>query len=341
MSCVWLSIPLLVGAVTPAPCHALPDSLYHETRPAMGTTVEVYLYAPDRVRAAALIEAAFAEIERVEAALSNYRRTSEISRINRTAGREPVVTDPEVFGLVGWALDYSRRTGGAFDITVGPLVRAWGFFRGNGHYPTPDELAEARASVGWHQVVLDDELRTIRFRTRGAELDLGGIGKGYALDRAVRVLRRLGVTAALLGAGQSSYYAIGAPPDAEGWRVVVADPYHPERALSTVWLRDRSLSTSGNAQKFFELGGRRYSHIIDPRTGEPAAGMMQVTVMAGTATESDALATALFVLGPERAADVLARYDAVAALLVGGKETGGRVVALEWDGSLAEREATR
>jgi thiamine biosynthesis lipoprotein len=252
-----------------------------------------------------------------------------------------VVTDPEVFGLIDQALDYSRRTDGAFDITVGALVRAWGFFRDDGRYPSPDELAEARAAVGWQHVALDDTTRSIRFLMRGIELDLGGIGKGFALDCAARILRRHGVTAALLGAGQSSYYAVGVPPDAEGWRIVVPDPYDPARALSTIRLRDQSLSTSGTNQQFFELDGRRYSHIINPRTGEPATGVMQVTVTAGTATESDALATALFVLGPERAADVVAEYDAVAALLVGGNETDGRVVAVEWDGSLAEREATR
>jgi thiamine biosynthesis lipoprotein len=308
----------------------------------MGTTVDIYLYASGRTRAAALMEAAFAEIERVEAALSSHRPTSEISRINRTAARKPVVTDPEVFRLIRQAFDYSRRTDGAFDVTVGPLVEVWGFFRDDGRYPSADELAEARARVGWWHVMLNDELRSIRFRRRGIRLDLGGIGKGYALDRAARVLRRHGVTAALLGAGRSSYYAIGAPPEAAGWRLVVPDPYDPTETLSTVWLRNESLSTSGSNQQFFELDGRRYSHIIDPRTGEPAAGMMQVTVTAGTATDSDALATALFVLGPTCAAELIAESDGAAALLVAGNETEGRVVAVRWDGSpFYEREATR
>lgn len=330
-----LVVPLLVGGLASSPCHASPDSLYHETRPAMGTTVEVYLYARDRMRAAALIETAFEEIERVEAALSSYRPTSEISRINVTASRGPVVTDPEVFGLIEQALDYSRRTGGAFDITVGALVRTSGFFRDDVHYPSPDELAEARATVGWQHVALDRATRTIRFLTPGIELDLGGIGKGFALDRAARILRRHGVTAALLGAGRSSYYAIGAPPDAEGWPIVISSPRDPAQVLSTIRLHDRSLSTSGNAQKFFELDGKRYSHIIDPRTGEPSAGMLQVTVTAGTAAESDALATALFVLGPERAAALIGRGDEVAALLVTARETDDHVVAIAWAESVA------
>ena len=325
-----LSISLLLGGIVPSPGHASPDSLYHEARSAMGTTVEIYLYASARARAAELFEVTFQEIERVEEALSGYRPTSEISRINATAAREPVVTDPEVFGLLERALDYSRHTGGAFDITVGALVRAWGFFRNDGHYPTPEELARARAKVGWRQVALDRATRTIRFLTPGIELDLGGIGKGFALDRAARILQRSGVTAALLGAGQSSYYAIGAPPDTEGWRIVVPDPHDPAQALSTVWLRDRSLSTSGNAQKFFELDGTRYSHIIDPRTAEPSTGMLQVTVTARTAAESDALSTALFVVGPERAAQVVEPCDDVAALLVTEHEKHELVVAIEW-----------
>ena len=325
----------MVGGLVSHPCHASPDSLYHEVRPAMGTTVEIYLYAPGSERAAELFEAAFEEIERVEAALSHYRPTSEISRINTAAARGSVITDPEVFGLIQQALDYSRRSGGAFDITVGPLVRAWGFFRDDGHYPSPDELSAARAKVGWQKVAADSAARSIRFLTPGIELDLGGIGKGFALDHAARILQRHGVTAALLGVGQSSYLALGAPPDAEGWPVTVSCPSEPARALSTVRLRDRSLSTSGNDQKYFELDGQRYSHIIDPRTGQPTAGMMQVTVTALTATESDALSTALLVLGLERAADLIEETGGAAALLVVGYEGQHRVVAIGWTEELA------
>ncbi len=300
----------------------------------MGTTVEIHLYASTRERAAALFEAAFQEIERVEQALSTYRPTSEMSRINANAARGPVVTDPEVLTLLDEALDYSLRTDGAFDITVGALVNAWGFFRGHGRYPTADELSRALARVGWRNVILDRAARTVQFRKPGIALDLGGIGKGFALDRAALILRRHGVTAALLGAGQSSYFAIGAPPDTDGWRVVVPDPDDPRRSLSTVWLRDRSLSTSGNAQKSFEFDGKRYSHIIDPRTGEPVTGMTQVTVIARTALESDALATALFVLGADRATAVLDHVDDVAALLVTTRGTVDRVVAIAWGGSV-------
>jgi thiamine biosynthesis lipoprotein len=313
-----------------SPCSATPDTLYHEARPAMGTTVEVYLYAPNGARAAELLQAAFEEIERVEAALSNYRPTSELSRINAVAAVAPVTTDPEVFGLIERALDYSRHTQGAFDVTVGPLVKAWGFFDGTGRYPSDDELADARARSGWIHVDLDETTRSVRFLTPGLELDLGGIGKGWALDCAAETLRRHGVSAALLGAGQSTYYAVGAPPDAGGWPIRVTDPQDSTRTLSTALLRDQALSTSGSGGQSFQLGGRRYSHIIDPRTGHPVAGMSQVTVTAPTATEGDALSTAVFVLGPERAAELLRRMSGVAALLVMDIPSERRVLALDW-----------
>jgi thiamine biosynthesis lipoprotein len=320
-SCTLVSIP----------CAVAQDSLFQESRPAMGTTVEILLYASSRGRAAELLEAAFEEIERVEAALSSYRPTSEINRINTAAAQAPVVTDPEVFDLIANALDVSRRSDGAFDITVGALVRAWGFFRADGRFPSPDELASARAAVGWQGVVLDGEHRSIRFRAPGMALDLGGIGKGFALDRAAEILRRGGVTAALLGAGQSSHYAIGAPPSTAGWPIVVPNPHDPERPLSRVHLRDASLSTSGSGRQFFEYAGTRYSHVIDPRTGVPVTGMTQVTITARSATDSDALATALFVAGPARATGLLEQYGAGALMVTAAEPEAA--VPIAWIGS--------
>jgi len=320
------------------PCAVAQDSLFQESRPAMGTTVEILLYASSRVRAAELFEAAFEEIERVEATLSSYRPTSEISRLNALANGGRIVTDPEVFGLLARALDVSRRTDGAFDISVGALVRVWKRGRANGHLPPSAELEQAAAAVGWEHVVLDPATRSVHFLVPGLELDFGGIGKGYALDRAAALLRRAGVTAALLGAGRSSHYAIGAPPRTTGWPIVVPDPHDPERPLSNVHLRDGSLSTSGSGQQFFEYAGTRYSHIIDPRTGVPVTGMTQVTVTARSATDSDALATALFVAGPERAAGLLEHYDGVGALVVTAAGPDAAVVPIAWTGSPRPRD---
>ncbi|MGD2123424.1 MAG: FAD:protein FMN transferase [Gemmatimonadota bacterium] len=318
-----------------------PDSLYHFTRPVMGTDAEIYLYAESGEAASELFQAAFAEIEAAEDALSIYSPTSEISRINQNAGVEPVTTDPEVFHLIGLALDCSERTGGAFDITVGPLVEAWGFFRGGGRSPSPEELSAARANSGWKKVALDEGRRSVRFRVPGVELDLGGLGKGWALDRAARKLKGLGVEAALLGLGQSTYLAIGAPPDTEGWVVSIPDPRSSTEAISTIRLRDRALSTSGNAERYFVLDGRRLSHIIDPRTGRPAEGVEQVTVAALNATESDALSTALFVMGPQAARQLHEGDPGFQALMILDQGADQRTVRLGWPGPISNRTKER
>src|SRR5215510_6436161 len=187
----------------------------------MGTSFEIYLYAPNCERASELFEEAFGEIERVETVLSNYRSSSELSRINASAANGPVITDPEVFALLARAFDYSQRTDGAFDVTVGKLMKAWGFFRGAGRYPSNEELERAREQTGWQNVKLDKRTRSVYFLKGGIELDLGGIGKGYALDRVAALLREAGVTAALISSGSSSIFAIGAPPGKAGWLVRV------------------------------------------------------------------------------------------------------------------------
>lgn len=317
----WLLL-LLVGATAARGAIAGPppqgDSLFHEVRAAMGTTFDLFLYAPDAVQAEALAEAAFEEIERIEATFSTYRASSELSRINRLAGHEPVTTDPEVFGLLERARVYSAATGGAFDITVGALMKTWGFFRDEGRYPPPDTLARARTRTGWRHLLMDARGRTVAFAVAGLELDVGGIGKGYALDRVAALLRAHGVHAALIGSGTSSFVALGAPPGEPGWAVRVPLPFDREQTLSTVYLRDGALSTSGNYERFFDLDGRRYSHIIDPRTGVPADHVVQVTVVAPTGEASDALSTAVFVLGPGEGAALLADRPGTGALLVSG-----------------------
>jgi thiamine biosynthesis lipoprotein len=322
-------LPVLATCLPAASLRATQDSVYHDTHAAMGTRVEIFLQAPSAAQAAELFAAGFAEIDYVDATLSGYKANSEVSRINGTAARGAVTIDPELFGLFERAADYGRITNGAFDITVGPLAKAWGFYGGVGQRPSRRALARARARSGWGVLELDSVGRTVRFRREGAELDFGAIGKGWALDRAASVLRRLGIEAALLGAGRSSYYAIGAPPGRRGWTVHVRDPADTTSVLATVLLRDGALATSGATQRFFESDGHRYSHIIDPRTGSPVEGMLQVTVTASTATDSDALSTALFVLGPDEVAGLL---DAPhrGALFVRDADHGPRIVAVNW-----------
>jgi thiamine biosynthesis lipoprotein len=323
---------LLIVCATPA---GAAERMFVESRPAMGTKFTIYLYAPDQETAAAAFGAAFEEIERVEEDLSTYRPTSELSRINHTAGHQSITTDPETFRLLQISLGYGAKTGGAFDVTVGPLMRAWGFFRGQGKYPADAELAEARAQVGWQRVVLDPRNRTLRFDQDGVELDLGGIGKGYAADRVAEVLRDAGIKAALVDAGSSTIYALGAPPGKSAWRVRISRPGHPRYTLAMVSLRDTSVSTSGSYEKFFRLNGHVYCHIMDPRIGKPVEGMLQTTVIAPSAMDSDALSTSTFVLGPFRAKPLLRTMAGTAALWVEGQAAAPRVVTWRWPTQVA------
>jgi thiamine biosynthesis lipoprotein len=262
--------------------------------------------------------AALDEIDQLEEQMTVYRDTSEVSRINLFAAATPVPVEERLFGLFETALRLTDETGGAFDITAGALVKAWGFFRGPRRVPTPDELASVLERVGTRHVVLDREHRTIEFRRPGLELNLGAIGKGYALDRAADLLRRdWNVSNAILHGGRSSVYAIGSPPDdADGWLVAIAHPLRPGEQVATVRLRDAALGTSGATIQFFEADGRRFGHILDPRTGWPADGQACVSVIAPTAAEADALSTAFFILGVDAARDFCERHPQFGAVVV-------------------------
>ena len=204
---------------------------------------------------------------------------------------------------------YNRESGGAFDITVGPLMKAWGFFRGEGHLPSGDELATARRHVGGAHVVVNRADQTIAFDEPGVELDLGGIAKGYAVDRVVGLLRERPIAAALVSAGGSTIYGLGAPPGRKGWDVVLQDPVDSRKTALTVTLKDRAVSVAGRSEKWFESGGVRYSHIMDPRTGRPVPGVLSVVVLANSGTAGDALDDAFFVMGPDRSRTYLNRLS--------------------------------
>jgi thiamine biosynthesis lipoprotein len=274
--------------------HASPLRL---ARHAMATRFELLLPGQDRVRLRAAGEEALDEIERLEGQLSMYQPSSEISDLNARAAREPVAVDPRLFRLLQRARGLSEATGGAFDITVAPLMRCWGFAGGAGRLPEPGELEAARAVVGMDRVVLDDEAFAVRFTTEGVTLDLGAVGKGYALERAAELLREAGITTALLHGGTSTIVAIGPPPGAQAWRVAIRHPTHPDELITTIGLRDKALSVSAVRGKAFEAEGRLLGHVIDPHSGMPVAGARLAAVKADSATDTDALSTALLVRG--------------------------------------------
>lgn len=267
------------------------------TLDAMGSTYTVVAYGEDRLKLETAVEAAFDEVRRLDNLLSNYKPNSEWSLINREAARHPVRVSAEVFELISACLDYSRVSEGAFDITVGPLVRAWGFYKGSGRLPHRAEIRAALAVTGYRNIVLDKENRTVRFAKTGVEIDPGGIGKGYAVDRVVELLKEMGVGSALVSAGGSSMYGLGAPPGQDGWKAKIRHPRRPEETVAEVVLRDSSMSTSGTSEKFFISGGKRYSHIFDPRSGYPAPGMLSVSVVAPRTLDSEAWTKPMFILG--------------------------------------------
>jgi thiamine biosynthesis lipoprotein len=265
---------------------------------AMGSTFAVVLYGDDRTGLEAAADAAFDEVHRLDRLLSNYRPESEWSEVNRTAGLRPVKVSAELFELLSACLTYSRESGGAFDITVGPLMKVWGFYKGEGVLPRPAEVSAALTRVGHRHVRLDAAARTVQFDRPGVELDPGGIGKGYAVDRMVNVLKQSGVQIALVSASGSSIYGMGAPPsDPEGWRITIRAAVNPRATAAEVFLKNMSLSTSGSYEKFFFANGRTYAHIIDPRTGYPAQGTSSVSVLAARTIESEAWTKPSFING--------------------------------------------
>jgi thiamine biosynthesis lipoprotein len=253
------------------------------------------------------------EVDSLEDQLTIFRESSEVSLINREAAAGPVRVERSLFSLLLLCRELCRETGGAFDITSGPLSRCWGFLRRQGRIPEFNEIEEAKAVVGDDKLLFDCESRTVRFARPGVEINLGSIGKGYALDRIAAIMRKR-VRSALLSAGSSSIRAIGGGDD--GWMVGVRHPGDKKRRLAVARLRDAALSTSGSEEQFFEYGGKRYGHIIDPRTGWPADRVSSVTVIAPSAAVADALATAFYVGGPELAAGYCDAHPGVLVLML-------------------------
>ncbi len=301
-----------------APVAAGHQDLIRAHRPAMGSSFEVRLPA-NTPGAVDLACRALDLIDELEAQLTVYRDDSEVSQLNATAHLGPVAVEPGLFGLLRDAVDLSRQTGGAYDVTSGALSEAWGFVRGPKRVPEPDVLADARARTGWHHLRLDPERRTVAFDREGIRINLGSIGKGYAIDRVVDLIRAYWwPTPGVVHGGRSSLYAIGSPPGRFGgrWEVTLHNPFQPESPLGVFLLRNRALGTSGAAFQQFVIDGRAYGHLIDPRTGEPASGPASVTVVAPTAAAADALSTAFYLLGPDAAAAHVTSHPEIGAVIV-------------------------
>jgi len=287
---------------------------YEASHPAMGTVYTVAAYGADADFLAATVDEIFEEVDRLDAQMSNYKPESELSRINRDAAQKDVLVEPHLFGLIQLCQRLSEDTQGAFDITVGPLMKSWGFFRGQGRVPSPQEIRDVLRHVGYRHMHLEAERRTVHFDEPGIELDLGAKAKGYAVDRAVDILKENGVSRALVSAGTSSIYALGAPPGERGWKINLRDPFDGSKAAEVIYLKNFSLSTSGSYERFFKLGDKEYAHIMDPHTGRPVEHMLSTATFTEHTVDSDGLSTALYVLGVEASRNYLAQHPNIAAI---------------------------
>jgi FAD:protein FMN transferase len=287
---------------------------YQEARRLMWAQFEIVAFGSDRARLASAAGAAFEEIERLDNQMSNYSDASELTYINRNAARQDVIVEKELFDFLKTSVDYSKKTDGAFDITVGPLMRAWGFFDSQGRVPGTDELRSVMDRVGYKHVIFDDRRHTIRFDREGVELDLGGIAKGYAVDRAAEILKTSGVSSAFITCG-SSIRAIGAAEGQAGWRVEVTDPTDRSRHLESLDIKDQAISTSACREKTFESDGKKYCHIMDPRTGRPIHQVISATIIADSGVEAEVLSKAVMVLTFDESQKLLKSRPSAKALI--------------------------
>ncbi len=293
----------------------------------MATRFEIVLHGSDAARLRSAGEEALSVIEGLEGQLSLYRPSSEIARVNAWAAKGPVKLSPPVFQLLRHAAQLSRETRGAFDITIAPLVRCWGFMGEGGRKPTLAEVDEARAKVGIDKLELDEANSAARFTVEGAMIDLGAIGKGYAIDQAVDALREAGVTSALLHGGTSTVYGLGQAPGGQPWKVAIDGPPGTE-PVGMIELRDSALSVSAVWGKTFAEDGKTFGHVLDPRTGWPVAppgGAALAAVGLPSATETDAISTALLTLGEDGLDEISALREGMAALAL--VESAGKLLA--------------
>lgn len=294
------------------------DSSYKQQANIMGTVFTITIEGPGNHKEAA--ETAFDEIRRLDRLLSTYKPDSEISEVNRRAAQEPVAVGADFLNVLAASRVYYELSDGAFDPTIRPLMQVWKEARQENRLPTEDQLRKAAALVDFSKVNVDPSSHTVRFLQEGMSLDFGGIAKGYAADRAIDILKAHGVTRAIIDAG-GNFYALGTPVDKPQWEAGIRHPLRHEEVIMRFPISDKGVATSGSYERFFEIGGKKYSHIINPRTGWPVEGMLSATVVADNAMAADALSTSTFVLGPKNGMNLIEKLPNVEGVLI-THETG-------------------
>ncbi len=280
----------------------------------MDTSVELRFTGSSKT-AAEIEEKVFSEIERLEKLFSRSVGTSDVNAINNSAGLEPVPVSEEVFNLTLKAVDFARLSGGAFDPTIAPLIDLWGFFSRNYRVPAESELEDCLQVVNYRRIELDETQSTVYLPDDKMTLELGGIAKGFIVDRALQVLMDAGVKHAFINAG-GDIGLLGDKPDGNPWRIGVRHPRKENSIVAIITASGGAVVTSGDYQRFFEDKGVMYHHILDPETGMPASELASVTIVAGTVTEADALSTAVFVLGPVKGLALIEELPGVEGILI-------------------------
>ena len=311
-SCTGICLGVAVFVFAPAFAQNVAAFPIYKKHYSMGTVFEIVVYDLTPKRASDAIQKAFAEIDRLDKVKNNYQADSDLSRLNRSAHFHPTPVPGDLYQVIQQSLHYSELSGGEFDVSVGPLANRWKAVGRGEPVPSPTEVDELRRCVGYRMIELLPP-NQIELHSPCLEVDLGAIGKGYAVDRAVAVLRSFGIERALINAGGSSLYGMGAPPGQVGWSIHLKDP--SGRRDPHVLLRENSVSTSEQTPASL-LGQKSFGHIIDPITGEPLKTTLAVSALAETATASDGLSTTLFLLGPIKGKELVQKLPKVAAVWV-------------------------
>jgi len=324
---VGVALVVVLIVVTAARWHTRVVELDSGYRPMMGTLARVVAVAADTDTAVKAVEQAFAQLRTVDELMSDYKTDSELSRVNRLAFQKPVEVSEPTFDVLEVSLRFSRLTRGAFDITVGPLVDLFRTAEQKGIVPSEDEIERARERVGYEKLELDEQNRTVRFAVDGMRLDLGGIAKGYAMDKAVEAAQRCGALGAMVDVGGDVRCFGRAVKGRKTWLIGIQDPNDSESFLGgrirrALRLTDKAVATSGDYRRFVTINGKRYSHIMNRKTGTSAKGLSSVTIIAENATEADALATAVSVMGADKGLELVEKLDDVEAILIPSDKPG-------------------
>jgi len=300
--------------------------LIKQTRMMMGTFAEVSIYSSDEKTAGRAIEGALDEMERMDRIMSNYKNDSELSKVNKKAAKSPVPCNTELLDVIEQSQYYSELSGGAFDITVSPIVALWGFFREKGHVPPDKEIEKLLPAVSYKNIVVKKNAETkksgtVFFKDIKTQIDLGAIGKGYAVDKALEIIKKCGIDNGCINLG-GNIYVLGTPPGKNAWKIGVQHPRNSGEILGYLELKNEATATSGDYERFFEFNGKRYSHIINPQTGRPVSGTLATTIVAPTGTEVDALSTIVFVLGREKGLELIKKIPNADAMIAYEEKDG-------------------